>query len=466
MRISRVIRRARSAARKKGIPLDKLLPVAEGLVGVLLGLSVGWIAWAIVRGTLVNYRAETVLEISIDASKLPEDEQGAAASRRTEAATRVRDEILGAAFQEEWKEEALEKIGLGGTCRLDAVMHKDREGQETGDVVLTCSGRPSRAARLALLDARRRIAEREKPLTLKPLDLDKDMDEVRGRIARIERDKRSKEQEQERLKPSLEEDRRRRERDDNIRAARQRHGKAAGLLAVKAAREQEHKDEMKGLQGELDEKRRAFPGLKPLEEAEMARRLKEQQELKRLLTPEARADSTEQHPVRKRLREIQVELKISELPGKISREQAALRQIAKLRGDEAAARKALAALRGKYAEDEERDAARRKQRDAVRGDLTRIVKDLRRAEEDLAKLKSKPHLPVAVGADRALGGRAPAAGWIFYLLGVVGGVGLVVVVHRRVVPMLTLIEDEVTLADKLRVPVLGKVPRLAMLERR
>lgn len=465
MRISRVIRRAKSAARKKGIPLDKLLPVAEGLVGVLLGLFVGWIAWAIVRGTLVNYRVETVLEISIDASKLPENEQGASA-RRTEAATKVRDEVLGAAFQEEWEEEALGKIELGGAARLDAVMHKDPQGQETGDVVLTCSGRPSRAARLALLDARRRIAERDKPLTLKPLDYDEDIAKARAQIAGIEGAKRSKEQEQERLKPSLEEDRRRQERDDNIRAARQRHEKAAGLLAVKAAKEQEHKDKLKGLQGELDEKRRAFPGLKPLDEAEMARRLKEQRKLDALLTPGAQADSTEQHPVRKRLREIQVELEISELPGKISREQDALRQIAKLRGDEAAARKVLEALRGKYAEDAERDAARQKQRDAVRDELTTIVKNLTRAEEDLAKLKRKPHLPIAVGADRALGGQAPAAGWIFYLLGVAGGVGLVVVVHRRVVPVLTMIEDEVTLADKLRVPVLGKVPRLAMLERR
>ena len=95
-----------------------------------------------------------------------------------------------------------------------------------------------------------------------------------------------------------------------------------------------------------------------------------------------------------------------------------------------------------------------------------MASDLTGARSELAKLKRKPHLPIAVGADRALGGRAPAAGWIFYLLGVIGGVGLVVVVHRRVVPVLTMIEDEVTLADKLRVPVLGKVPRLAMLERR
>ncbi len=462
-RISRVIRRARSAARKKGIPLDKLLPGAGALAGVLLGLLVGWILWAAVRATMVNYRTWTVLKISVDTSRLAsERERAAEAARWVEAAGKVRDEILGDDFQKKWRKRATGSIRLGGACRLEAEMEMDPEGLETGDVVLISSGRPRSAAWDALLEARRQLAERQEPLTVKPRNLDAEIASKRGEVAGLEKRKRALEAEWAKSKPSDEQRVKIAAATERHEAARRKLEDAEKRLTAAIAREKPLSVKLRTLEARL----RVIGGPKELSADQKAQRVAEQQKLERLLVPEALADSSAEHPVRKRLEELGRELERSKLPVDISKLRAQLPDVPQIRAEVKEAQQKVAAEEGRYRKEKDAVADQDKRLKEIRPQLTSVSSDHSIARKELAALRKKPHLPVVIATDGPVKGQAPALGWIFYLLGVAGGVGLVVVVHRRVMPLLTVIEDEVSLADKLRVPVLGKVPRLAVLERR
>jgi len=86
----------------------------------------------------------------------------------------------------------------------------------------------------------------------------------------------------------------------------------------------------------------------------------------------------------------------------------------------------------------------------------------------LEKIEKEAHIVVQVTATSPEPDISLPFGWIKWpvLIGglLLGGL-LAWAVHRYVSPRVTVIEDETMLANKLRAPVLGVVPRLAALAR-
>ena len=90
-RVSRVMRRIRGAARKRGLPAEKILPVGEALVGLLIGLILGSVAWGLFRAAFLDYTTTAEVEVTV------------AGSRGEEAAALVASQVGGEEFQEEWR---------------------------------------------------------------------------------------------------------------------------------------------------------------------------------------------------------------------------------------------------------------------------------------------------------------------------------------------------------------------------
>jgi hypothetical protein len=451
--LRRIARRLRSAARARGVPLDKVLLAAEALAGVLVGLIVATVLWQAARATLLDCTVTAELRVLTPAGR----EQEA-------AETLIVARVEGSKFQTAWSGDA-DREGLGGSRQLTAAVEKVSRGEEDLClVVLTCRGRPPRAVARALVAARNRLTEPEKPFTLKPRNFDAEEGELTRRLAGLEEKKSTLEKQASELQPSPEESERKRQaheaHESDLAAYREEHRKLEALTAD--GREGRLSTELAENQAMLEKHPKAV-GLSPAEQERLRGDL---EQMETLLNWEALEDSTEEHPVRKRMAEISSLLEASRLPARNAELRAQVEKITEQRAaTDRAARKSEGSkktLDEVMAEYKARDA----KRDRVKAESNTLAADIREAGDALRELRSRERPVVKLRQEGVLLARPPRGGWALQLVLAALGLAGALMLHRRVLPMMSMIHDETELADGLRVPVLGRVPRLTALERR
>jgi hypothetical protein len=467
-RISRIIRRARTSARDKGLPVDKLMPAAVLLIGALLGLVASLLAWQVAKRWFVSHTVSTVLPVRLDVADLSEAGKAAAIAREDEAAGRVTEYVELQKFQNRWREEA-DRLNLRGARRLSGkvVSVKLRDGQDQKrlgyGVRLDCEGRPGHSAFKALHEARNMIDSMAEPLKLEPVRYNEKKVSLLKKIKAAEDVKKECAAQKAKLAPGPEEERERNALTAKRGAASRELAKENAALETVAKNEKSLREKSKALRKEQDGLEVDAVGTGRADPAELR---EEQRELEdRIRT--SRADCTDKHPVVRRLKAIRGQLRRIEIPAELTKLDRQLKRIDGQRERAQAARNEMDRL------DEALDAFRRKyrpmqdKRDAITTRDIQAGNEIRTAREDLKKLDELPHLKILIGVEGRIEEIAP--GWLhrvsFCLVGILGCALLAMVFYWRVMPALTVIDDEVDLADQLRVPVLGNVPRLAMLER-
>jgi hypothetical protein len=458
-RVSWLIRRARSAARRRGLPFDRAVPVAAAALGALLGLGAGAAVWGAASAWLLEHRAEQALEVS------------AGRGRDAEAAARVVEELAGEAFQRDWRSQDAREAGLCGSCRLraEAVRPGGRDDPRH-EVVLRCEGRPGRAASLALAAAVRRLLARGERLALLPPGHGEERARQVGEAARLRRERARLEA---RLEATLAELKPAPDSGPGSGPARQ----AAELQDVRVAWDEirrrlaEVESGSAGLAGRVADLERELAGLDgvaPLEASEVEHRRAELVGLDRRMVGANRKDCTDEHPVVRRLAEIARQLRRAELPGEIAGLRRQLEEIERLRGEERSAGQKVRDLEagrrptGTTAGAPGTDPEVLK----LKEQLTANGSQAAAAEEKLRALDATLPVRIAIQPAGGIAARPPAGGGLVLLLAAALGAALALLLHARFAPGLSLIDDREALAEWLGVPVLGTVPRLGALERR
>ncbi len=450
-RASRIIRRVRDAEWARGLPLESMLPLAETIAGMLAGLLLGAGVWGAVKARLLDHRAIVLLSVNVDEAS---DEEGAA---------HVAAHVNGGDFQARWlKSAGDEGLARGGKLHARPIRAPGTDETQTERVMLTCEGRPGSACRGALIAARDMITAADESLGFSPRQREAEKRRLRGEIAGVEAAAAKAEGEAQRLRPGAREVREKGEADERVKKSEER---------VAAARA-EYRKVSGNLEAMRKEKETALARLKAspsavrLTKRQLKRYRRELEALAELLGSEAMADSTEKHPVRERMAAIRSELELAALPERIRALDLKLADAKKkedrLRDEELA----LGTDRKKQAEvyDSYKEAAAK--REKVGGLLERLARQKREKSAGLAALESLKKVAVRVTPAGEVEYEPPAFGWAFILVGMAFGMLVALLVHRKILPMLTVIDDEESMADKLQVPVLGVVPRLVMLERR
>ncbi|MHC4914922.1 MAG: hypothetical protein ACYTGB_05465 [Planctomycetota bacterium] len=449
-RASRIIRRARAAAKSRGLSLERLLPAAEAVAGVLVGLVLGTIVWGVVKSRVLRHRAAIMISVAVEGGR----EQGGAAM--------VTARVKGAAFQKEWKSLA-DEAGLTAERKLDArvVTVSRPDGKKYERVMLTCEGLPGPACRRALVAVRDRVVEM-KGLELTPRDWELEKERVRKEIDALEdrMNKAGAEKRRRRAKPS--EVQEKEQREAAVKAAEEKVAGKSQRLAKTAAGEGAKRKEMEAILARL----KAAPGGGRLTRSQLGRRRRELEGLAKMLGAQALEDSTEQHPVRARMAAIRAELELDALPDRVRELERDLKIVER---DRAAVREAqgeLLAAKGeleKFNNSHREDVAGRNRVDRL---LNRLAREKGEKEAELGELEALNPLKISASATGELEYHPPAYGWVFALIGTALGLLLALLAHRKILPLITVIEDEESMADRLRVPVLGVVPGLVMLEHR
>jgi hypothetical protein len=452
-RISRIIKRARSSARERGLPVERLLPVLEVVVGLLIGLVLGVLAWLLFRSAFVEYRYTTLLSVSVEGER-----QKPAAET---VAAYIRDPD--GDFRRKWLEDAKGR-GLRGRQYLWADVQDVSASPGSEETVyavrLICAGRPGGAARGALAAARDRIRDQE-PIRLEPVNYLGRMTRLARKIADGQQERARLEADRDRLQPSAEE---RAERvkvlarlaaADKVQARREK-----ALEAIRSQEKplQDSLDEFEAEQAKLSDVKVAVPAvLRALDD--------ERRQLSDRLSDVDRADCTADHPIVKRIRAIDRRRRRTELSGLIADTGIKLDGMGKQRrkiDDDAKESSRSAGQPEKVNADY---AERQRKRGELDVKIARIRTTVEDAKARKKSLKDQPKPPITVSAEGQLLSHAPSYGYVFYLGGMLVGLLGTLIVHRKVLPAFSRVEDEVDLADALGTPVLGKVPRLAMLTR-
>jgi hypothetical protein len=488
-RISRIIRRARTTARDRGVPVDRLLPVAEVLIGVLVGLILGTVAWQIVARTLLTYRMATVLTVSLDAGGLSQKQRRAAAGRGEEAAVRVRDHVASLEFQKEWLREA-KRLGLGGNRRLWAEVGGPLAGEGNKyAVALLCEGRPDKEARRALDEARDLLRDMSERLKIKPQKYDERKAKLENYIAAKKREAATIKVDLAKCVRGPEE-----QRELNQLEARVRKAKALweqerqGLPGAKNKLGKKKDDLVEAHEKVTGESLPAeqllagkgkLAGLERVDDVRLDELTREQQRLEAMVSlakgpkeDEGKEggesdDCSADHPAKKRLAQIREILE----PNRVRVLLATIRGLqSQVDNQQQRVDKAKAALDAVNIDERglltKKYGGREAERIRYQKQLTTLSEEIAGANRGLGDLGKEPHIPVTVEAKAEIVRQSPPWFWAFVLGGVLCGVCLTVVLHRQVVPAFSVIDDELDLADRLRAPVLGTVPHLAMLERR
>ncbi len=450
-RISRIIRRARTTARDRGLPVERLLPALEVLIGVAAGLIVGGIAAGVYRSYWATHRMSTALSITVTDKARQQRAASAVAKFINKDAEFVMESDEGAS--------ALGLRGKGLRAIAEPSGAKD-ENRAIHVVDLVCEGHPGDIAEKALSAARERIINL-KPIKLKPENFDTLMVQYGKGIVEDEGKLRELNAKHASRKPSARESEERRKVQDKLDAADKEYRQAL-------AEKRELVPIEKRLKGELAALQKEKVGLADvsLVDADALVALEdEQRDLEDRLREVDTADCTPEHPIMKRIKEIIRRRRASSLPSLIDRKEREIRKAAtpEAKLKEASAKKAqcqqaLEGVNRKY-------RTAQTERDAIRGELNAVKVRLNDNRAKKAALKSQPLLPIAIVAEAEIVPYVASYWWIFYPAGILLGVMLTLVLHRVVVPAFSVIDDELDLADRLRVPVLGKVPRLAMLSR-
>jgi len=455
-RISRIIRRARTSARDRGLPVEKLLPAAEILAGVLAGLLVGGIAWSVYKSFWATHRVSTMLAVAVDGGVRTDDD------RQQRAASAVASYINNDAGFAGESEEAAGELGLKGKgLRADVVDSGEDEGGRTVYVVnLTCEGRPGEAAAEALIEARDRIVNQE-PIKLKPRDFEKLKRQYQEQIDADKKEERKLQAGRAGLKPSPAETKERRAAQNKLDRAEEKYREALDRKRRNAPLARQLTEEIAALEKEM-----SGYSVVAVADAQTRTALEdERRDLTDRLSDVDAADCTGEHPIIKRLKDIGRRLRASELPGLIATRKRKLEAIRAPETDLARASEVrrkcqddLEKVNRKYGENQG-------QRDQIHGQLNSLIARLNDNKAKLAALERQPHLNISITADAEVLPEVEPYGWAFYLAGMLLGVALITIAHRLVMPAFSVIDDELDLADRLRTPVLGKVPRLAMLSK-
>jgi hypothetical protein len=442
-RVSQVLRRIRLKARSRGLPVARLLPVAEAAVALLAGLLACWLCWAVFRGLFLSYRGQAEVGVSV-----PDD-------RAAEAAQLVAGLVMADDFQQRWA-SVMTEGDLRGAGELGA----EAAG---GAVVLSCRGSTEREV-LGGLAAAGRLLREMSPPKLPPPDFGRNRAEAERQIGELAKQAGQLAEARRELELSPREQAAQAKLEAELGAARAEAERDARLLASRASEEVENRQALERMRAQLAK----AGGARPLPEAELRSRRLERDRLEHLLHPEALQDSTELHPVVRRIMEVARELEQAELPEQIRRREQTAAEMAGLRRSAEASAAKHAALSKTREETLKSDAGRREKFDRVDAEWTRVRSQAAEAELTLKNLLTYQPLTVSLETDRRVGTRLRGAAlyWVFLSGGLAMSAWLFLLLHRRLMPMLSVIDNEEDLAECLRTPVLGKLPRLAVLERR
>jgi len=294
--ISRVLRQV--SRKTRGLPLDRVLPAA----GFLLGLTLCWAAWAAFRDSVLSYRGVVGLKAS-------------APGREGDAAALLRDHLLKPEGRQAWDELVAQK-GLGGPPSFSASLDE----KTPGAVKITASGRPDIALRQALNQLTNLLADpKQTRLTMRPAGYAKRRENLEKQRADAAARKAARQAEADKLPPN--------ERDKlddlayKLRTAEEKRGHTRQALQA-AGDEAAIASEI----GKLEAERVSLP---PANLSDLDRqKLKiDREKLGRLLLRSDRQDCSPEHPVVRRLYDLDRLLRADELPAAITERQQKLGQI-------------------------------------------------------------------------------------------------------------------------------------------
>lgn len=433
-RISRVLRRV--SRKTRAVPMEYILAGGAFLVGPLCG----WILWSAALSNLVSYQLETPMRAVV---------QG----RTDEAVDKVRDLMKpDGEFMQTWAQRA-KAFGLAGAHRLEFI--DDKQGG--GSFRLRCTGRPLREARVTLSWACERLSK-ETPLELaapnydkQHADLSREIDELNAQIKNMGDGK---------------------ARDDGAAPPDDLRVKLALAEAdLKAAQRQRDAVRDKAqLQARLRdlEKEQASATPARLSQPERDRLSSERDRLQRMMARVDREDCTETHPLIRRLAQINTTLRSADLPKLIADVRAELAEADRLQKVLEEKKSAYQDISTKHNEAQARAFKIIAQNDKAAAERSEMQERLRNKQAQRDALEKQPRYQVRISEQDPDAGptvetRGAWLGWVCLLFGAGLGIFLAVVSYRFAALRLSIIDDEAMLADKLHVPVLGSVPRMAAL---
>jgi len=416
-------RNIRHSLRKRGIDLDRFLPLAGLAAGALAGL----LAWGVLSGWFLDDRAE-------------------------DAARALVDRVGGQEFQDEWFAAARAKDGLCSHGRLQASLVDPAEEGKVHLVLLVCQGRPCGSARLALDRARDTLADRRSS-GISPLLPRNHAQHVAVAERRVADAKKIASQAEAQVQAL---------RDANAKAAdRTKQAQAAVDAIQKQLAGTDEKALTAQRRDRVDQRAKlASPADGPvaLTEAEQLKLRGDYARLERLLREDSRRDSTADHPIVRRMTEIAHRLKLADLDRNITEID---KKLDKLKPLMAEMERAQAALEAAVREG-----------DQVQKDLGEASDRLARGTGELStrgvertKLDSVPKTPVEVAAVSAISD-VVERDWLLWAClggGLAAGLLFMVVLRFRVEARHSQINSSSGLAHCLHVPVLGVVPDLGRL---
>ncbi len=450
-RILRIIKRVRSSARERGLPVERLMPVLEVAIGLLLGLALGALTWVLFRSSFVEYRYTTLLGITVEGERQEQAAETVAAYIREP----------GGDFHNVWLREA-DALGLRGRRYLWADIQDVRDKSASDEPIyvvrLICEGRPGGAVRRVLASACDQIRNHE-PIRLGPVDYTGRMTRLAKKIGDGQQEKAKLETERAQLQPSNEESADRNRIQTSLQTAGEIYDREDQALKAMLPHEKRLQTELAALkeeQNELSDVEVAGPSvLRALAD--------ERRELNDRLKDVDLADCSADHPILSRIRQIDRRRKRGALPVLITRVETELDKIANQRRETQKADNKRSELQRQLEKINTKYAGLQRKRDDLDEKIARIRTVVNDAQARQASLRSEPRPPITVSAEGELKSHVPPYGYAFYVGGMLVGLLGTFVVHRKVLPVFSKIEDETDLADALGTPVLGKVPRLAML---
>lgn len=453
------------STRLRSVPVrvyDRALPAA----GLVVGFTLGMLGWRLVRDNLLSRRAEVVLQVRArDGEK----------NRDREAVDMVAAFLKSARFQRVWKERATRE-GLGGVSRVSVQPLAEQsavrlvlEGRPAGHLYWAASWvRDCLSGAEASRDLRQALAESAEPedkgaacppFSLEPAGGRERAEAARGRLAAISQKIGATEAE----KAGLAAERGAKEHwlADLLERAEKARGEQERAARMLAEIEKERHD----IEAEIGrlEKERSRSRPEDLTPAALAALQARERRLLETMRGVDLEDCTDRHPVAAELAGVRAGLRAVQAGEELRRLRERLAEIPRLVQQEAEAESTAKRLAAEASKEKAERAALDKLQAEI--DVLRAEEKLRRKEiQDVA---AERLIPVTVTPLTEPTVRFPLGWlyWVFLVGSLAAGLALAVAARRHLLPLVVTIEDAESLAEVLGVPVLGVVPRLAVLSR-
>ncbi|HOX05390.1 MAG TPA: hypothetical protein PK280_03230 [Planctomycetota bacterium] len=433
-----VFRAVRRSLKKRGVGTGQILSAAALVSGILAGA----LTWTVIKGAVLEYRAETGLRFG-------------PAARAEEAAAALSDRVGNAEFQSAWRRSAEAGEGLSGSGRLEV----DIVDASAGEARLVCHGRPRIAAIRALAWARDRLTD---PRTsgiapLQPEGHARRLGDARKRLAEYQAALKAA-RDAEAALPAARKDWPGRKAAADADLAKAQVEVGLRRAEMERARTAVGEERRLALRGEIDKLAAVVGKAAPPTPAEELKLAGERSRLERLMTGAAREDCTPDHPVVRRLDEIAARLKQADLARQLAECDGRQEQLKFVQSQlEAAQARRDAAGREADKFEQERKAA-----DAASNEAARIAVDVKTAGTEVDRLAAVPAIPVTVTMAGGISEDLERSWLIWPCLGggLAAGLVLMVLVRRYHFLRHSRLDSRSGLARCLHLPVLGVIPDL------